>query len=143
MRNNGYCTADLRRSSGRSKVIDIEKHRKRLQRQRQVRRNIMILGLSALIVIIISVLFISFSSQARNIDEPVSYKYFKSIQIDKGDTLWSIAKENMDTEHYKNTSEYVEEIKTMNSLASDQIVAGRYIIVPYYSTEYVSASLLK
>ena len=70
-----------------------------------------------------------------------SYKYFKSVEVAKGDTLWSIAKDNIDYEYYKNTYDYVNEVKRMNSLTSDRIVAGSYIIVPYYSSEFVSDSL--
>ena len=117
------------------------RRRKRLQRQRQVRRNIGIFCLSIMsmmLVISASVLFISFSSQARSMDNPPSYKYFKSVRIEKGDTLWSIADSNMDIEHYDNTSDYIKEVKAMNALKSDNITAGEYIIVPYYSTEYVS-----
>ena len=68
-------------------------------------------------------------------EHTASYKYYKSIQVENGDTLWSIAQNNMD-EHYSNTSEYVAEVKQMNSLRSDQIFAGNYLIIPYYSAEF-------
>ena len=41
----------------------------------------------------------------------------------------------MDVNYYKNTSEYVKEIKTINALVSDRVTAGNYIIIPYYSTD--------
>lgn len=97
----------------------------------------MLLTLSMLFIIFASILLISFSTQASDMEHHASYKYFTSIKIEKGDTLWSIANENMDYDHYKNVSEYVNEVKTMNSLTSDRIVAGSYLIIPYYSTEYV------
>lgn len=57
-------------------------------------------------------------------------KYYKSVLIESGDTLWSIAAK------YKaagmNTSSVVEEIKRMNGLSNDQIIAGNYLIIPYY-----------
>ncbi|WP_455717954.1 cell division suppressor protein YneA [Anaerosporobacter sp.] len=60
-------------------------------------------------------------------------KYVMSIRIEKGDTLWGIAKENI-TSHYESVNEYIEEIKECNSLVSDVIHEGQYLIVPYYSS---------
>ncbi|MCM1183771.1 MAG: LysM peptidoglycan-binding domain-containing protein [Roseburia sp.] len=112
---------------------------KRRQRQLEVRRNILFLTLTMVLIILVSVFVISFSSEASDRDRSVSHKYYTSIRIEQGDTLWSIANEYMDSEHYRNASEYVNEIKAMNSLTSDRIIAGNYLIVPYYSTEYVYA----
>lgn len=114
-------------------IRDAHRKIKKHQRQMQVRRNIAMLSLFVTLTLMASVLFVSISSQAGNVNDDMSCKYFKSIQIEKGDTLWSIANENMDIEHYSNASEYVKEVKSINSLASDRIVAGNYIIVPYYS----------
>lgn len=113
----------------------------RQKRQQQVKRNIMTLIISALAIISLSMLLISFSTEANDMEHQPSYKYFKSVEIAKGDTLWSIANDNIDYEHCKNTYEYVSEVKKMNSLTSDRIIAGSYIIVPYYSSEFVSDSL--
>ena len=108
---------------------------KREKRKKQVRRNLILLILSTIILSSFMVFFVSMSTQASDMDHQVTYKYFKSVYISQGDTLWSIAEENMD-EHYHSTREYIEEVKRMNSLTSDQIVCGSYLIVPYFSTEY-------
>jgi len=59
-----------------------------------------------------------------------SQKYYTSVQIENGDTLWSISKK------YKpdgiSTKEYVEDLKSMNSLASDNIDSGKYLTIYYY-----------
>ena len=110
----------------------------RQRRQAQVRRNIVALILSVFMVIAVSIFLISFSTEANDMEHQPSYKYYKSIEVDKGDTLWSIAKDNIDSNYYKSTYEYVAEVKRMNSLTSDNIVAGSHIIIPYYSTEFVS-----
>lgn len=60
------------------------------------------------------------------------YKYVKSILIESGDTLWSIAERFTDKEHYDNCFEYIKEIKQMNGLKSDKIQAGNYLMVIYY-----------
>ena len=57
-----------------------------------------------------------------------------------GDTLWSIAEDNMDARYYRHTADYVAEVKRMNSLDTDQIIAGSYLIIPYYSTEFVGST---
>ena len=64
-------------------------------------------------------------------DDPVRCKYYKSIQIHSGDTLWNIAEEYM-TEDYESVSEYITEVKKINKLSSDQIQDSQYLTVPYY-----------
>ncbi|MEY8337280.1 LysM peptidoglycan-binding domain-containing protein [Lachnospiraceae bacterium 62-35] len=57
-------------------------------------------------------------------------KYYKSIQIKNGDSLWSIAgeyKENCQM----TTEEYVNELRSMNQLKSDTIYAGQYLTIVY------------
>ena len=61
-------------------------------------------------------------------------KTFMSIQIEEGDTLWSIAK-TYRTEEYKDIRAYIEEIKTSNGIQSDVIHEGNYLIIPYYISE--------
>lgn len=59
-------------------------------------------------------------------------KQVASIQIQKGDTLWSIASRHMSDE-YEDLNEYIAEIMMSNGLSSDKIHAGSYLIVPYYA----------
>lgn len=112
---------------------------KRVQRERQVRRNILLLELSIVLVLVLALSFClgGFFSQASDLEHKISYKYYKSVEIMPGDTLWAIAEEYSDTENYVSTAEYIEEVKRMNSLKGNTIQAGSYLIVPYYSTEFV------
>ncbi len=109
---------------------------KREKRRKQVRKNIILLIVSTILLSTVVVFFACTSIQASDSNHPMSYKYFKSVYISSGDTLWSIAQENMDS-HYANTKEYIEEVKRMNSLTSNQIMQGSYLMIPYYSTEYI------
>ena len=68
---------------------------------------------------------------AHDTKDVVMCKYYKSIEITSGDTLWDIAKENM-SEEYDSVYEYIDEIMEMNNLDSDQIHAGQYLTVAYY-----------
>ncbi len=61
-------------------------------------------------------------------------KYFTNITVKRGDTLWDIAQEYMDKDHYSTVREYVHEIKRMNNLTSDKIYVGQSLIITYYST---------
>ena len=113
---------------------------KRRARQKQVRHNILLLVISVLFIFV-SVFFVaSISTQASDKEHMPSYKYFRSIEISSGDTLWSIAEDNMDARYYRHTADYVAEVKRMNSLDTDQIIAGSYLIIPYYSTEFVGST---
>ena len=58
-------------------------------------------------------------------------KYYKSILIEKGDTLWTIA-ERYISEEYASKTNYIEEVKHMNNLRTDEIHAGNYLVIPYY-----------
>lgn len=107
------------------------------KRQRQVHRNVLTLIISLIIVTATSISFLSLSTEANDMEHQPSYKYYKSIEISKGDTLWSIANANFDADHYKNVNEYVAEVKKLNALISDNIVTGSHIIIPYYSSEFV------
>ena len=64
-------------------------------------------------------------------DDPVRCKYYKSIQIHSGDTLWNIAEEYMDSD-YESIQDYITEVKKINKLSSDQIQDSQYLTVPYY-----------
>ncbi len=58
-------------------------------------------------------------------------KYYKSIRIDEGDSLWSLASV-YSYEGYQNEDEFIAEVKSVNHLHSDCIHSGEYIVVPYY-----------
>ncbi|MCD7826589.1 MAG: LysM peptidoglycan-binding domain-containing protein [Clostridiaceae bacterium] len=65
---------------------------------------------------------------------------FKSVPVTNQDTLWSIAKENYSSE-YQSIQEYIEEIKRCNSLSSDEIRAGSFLLVPYYTHSETAKNL--
>lgn len=74
----------------------------------------------------------SFSESNELDGEEDACKYYTSIEIEVGDSLWSIASEYM-TDDYKNVQDYIEEIKSLNKLSGDKIHAGNYLVIPYYS----------
>ncbi len=62
------------------------------------------------------------------------YKYYTSVEVSSGDTVWSIAQRYMD-DSYTDIHEYIAEIEDINGISGSDITAGNYIIVPYYSDE--------
>lgn len=95
------------------------------------KRRIWFLGaLILVILLLISVVFITKTVTAQRDRQRV--KLVTSVEIRKGDTLWSIASDYYSDE-YEDMNEYIEEIKMSNGIFSDDIQAGNFIIVPYYA----------
>ncbi len=91
-------------------------------------------------MLLATILFITigsaFSDAHGNAQEsPITYKYYKSIIIQPGDTLWDIALEYK-TDDYGSTQEYVDELKEINSLESDSIQESQYLMIAYYDEEF-------
>ena len=91
----------------------------------------MILLLAAILLLLH---FTANRTEAEKVNVP-TYKYYTSIEVDQGESLWSIAVDHMSPE-YKDVYDYMSEIATINPLHGDQLDRGQRIIIPYYSTEY-------
>ena len=61
-------------------------------------------------------------------------KYFTNVTVEEGDTLWDLASEYMDENHYESIYEYIDELKHMNNMTSEDIFAGQNLVVTYYKT---------
>lgn len=68
---------------------------------------------------------------SRDYSQPV-YKYYTSIQVQSGDTLWDIA-DTYTREFDIDKEEYIDEVCRMNHLQNGEIHSGDYITVAYYS----------
>lgn len=107
----------------------------RLRRQRERRKNILLFIMTVCLVFSLSFSIHSFLSNAQSGDKKTECKYYASVSVERGDTLWSIAEEYMGT-HYDCVEDYIREICQINALQDEQhIKAGTYLIVPYYVTE--------
>lgn len=60
------------------------------------------------------------------------YKYYTSVYVSQGESLWSIASEYW-TKEYPDIQAYIREIKRLNGISSDNIQSGKYLCIPYYS----------
>ena len=108
-----------------------------LYRRRQVRRQKMIIATVLTIFIMVCSMFfrsILTDAHGNRSEDPVDYKYYTSIQVEAGDTLSSIAKEYR-TASDESTDDYIDQLKEMNHLSSDEIHEGEYLMVAYADTE--------
>ena len=109
----------------------------KIRRRREMRRNIFMCFLTVMLVISLSLVFFSFGTKAQSSEAEISYKYYKSITVQDGDTLWDYASLYADEEHYNSKQDYIDEVIHMNALTDNEIISGQYIILPYYSLEFV------
>ena len=106
------------------------KHSRRLYRLKRQTCLIMI----TFIVIIFGVLFGSSllnSSHPKAAPEYTEKLYYTSVKVEEGDSLWSIAEENMSAQ-FDSIPAYIKEIKEINHITDDTIQSGAYITIPYY-----------
>ena len=112
------------------------KKQMRNRRQRKNARRITILIATLCIVIGLVIVSGSLFADAHGSanDKAANYKYYKSITIEAGNSLWSIAQE------YKtdscSTEDYINEIMELNSLTSEEIHESQHLMIVYYDEEF-------
>ncbi len=85
------------------------------------------------LLLIVGVCFFSTFNDGGKVSASTSnQKYFVCVEIQEGDTLWSIADLYI-SEEYSSIDEYVDEIKELNDLTEDTIFCGATLVVPYYA----------
>lgn len=95
-------------------------------------RNILLTSASLCLAVVISLGSNGFLSNAETADgKQPEAKYYTSILIQNGDTLWKFAQEYMG-DHYESESAYVREVMKINSLKEEKIIAGQHLVIPYF-----------
>lgn len=107
----------------------------RIRRKRQLYRNIAACLFTVFLIISLSFAFFSFKTKAQSSDEEILYKYYKSIVVENGDTLWGYAEIYGNTEYYDSYETYIKEVMHINFLPDEQITYGQHLILPYYSPD--------
>lgn len=111
----------MKRVDGRRVVNSKKKRALRLRRR--------LLGCIALAFILLSAgAFVIHSSAKGNHQYN---KCYTSVQVQSGDSLWSIAREYQ-SPVFSDTQSSIDEIKRINHIQGDEIKAGDYLTVPYY-----------
>ena len=113
-----------------------ELQKKKRQRELREKRPFFITG-AVLIISLLSVcFFLYFGDRVVKAPDTANDIQSKVVEIKDGDSLWSIAKENMDNTNdsgFINIYQYIHEIKRCNNMKSNQVNAGCYLMVPYYN----------
>ncbi|MCI1721358.1 MAG: LysM peptidoglycan-binding domain-containing protein [Lachnospiraceae bacterium] len=86
--------------------------------------------LACLLAILISLRLTAYTANAGTPDPGT--KYYRSITVENGDSLWSIAENEM-TNGWTDVRDYITEVEQINGLSSETIHAGSRLIVPYYA----------
>ena len=106
------------------------------KRETVVRRQRGLLAVAIIVVVALGILLgTSMNALASSDKDIASYnKYYVSIRVESGDTLWTIADEYVDGFNIEKT-DYIEEVCQINEISKNEIHAGDYIVVPYYSQD--------
>lgn len=86
-----------------------------------------LIGLNLLGVVKLSIL-------AKEPDSPSYTRYYKSILINEGDSLWKIAVQYC-PDGAMQVREYMNELKQINQLEDDTIHSGCYLTIIYFEPE--------
>lgn len=110
--------------------------RTRAARKRLVQKQKCMLLFTAAVLLVLFLVFFGSSllASAKNntAASHTAHKYYTSIQLESGDSLWSIAEAHASL-GYRSYQEYIDEVIQLNHLEDDSIHAGQYLMVPYFS----------
>lgn len=117
---------------------ELRSRRRSLKLRRERKKRLLTMAgsiLTALFLILVcAVSYESIQSKANS-----GFKYYTSITVEAGESLWSLADEYIDYDYYKDKNAYIAEVQSINHLdEKGSISAGQILIVPYYSPEYVN-----
>lgn len=84
-----------------------------------------------LCIIIFSITIIFNSGNHKAYADTINEKCYRYIEVETGDSLWSIAEEYM-SEEYDSIDDYIDEVKQINNIKSDKIYRGATLVIPYY-----------
>ncbi len=113
---------------------------KRFKSKQKARNQLLTSGIlffaGLILIIIISGTIFSNGNVSGSSAEPI--KTYKSLVVERGDTLWDIAKSNANLDYYTIES-YIKEVKSINGIKGYNIFPCDKLILPVLkNTEYYS-----
>ncbi len=99
--------------------------------KKEKKRAIVRIGFLFLFIVLSAGVFATvFTSTAS--DEPQRIKFYTSVRIEPGDSLWSITNTYI-SDDYENREAYMKELCSLNHLMPDSMIhEGQYIVISYY-----------
>lgn len=137
--NNEERAADMeiRRRVEEMSDRELRNCRRALRLRRERRRKMFVMFAAVAATLCMIVLCAAFYG-AIKANASSGYKYYTDIVVEPGDSLWTLAVEYVDYEHYRDINCYINEVRSINHLAEESgLTAGQILIVPYYSAEYI------
>lgn len=117
---------------------EIRAYKRRLRRQREIMRRCITFTITICLIVVGAISYHSISSSANTGKDELNFKYYTSITVAYGETLWDIADKYIDYDMYENKSEYIAEVQNINHLSEEcNIRSGQILIVPYYSNNFL------
>lgn len=86
-------------------------------------------------VVLVAVIVVAALRARYSTDDAIATetKLYTMYTIEQGDSLWSIAEEHVDYDHYDDIRDYVDEVVSINDLDNkNSITAGCNLVIPYY-----------
>ena len=94
------------------------------------RKSKMIFGVIIFVALFVAgSIFVSSTVGASSIEKK---KLLMRVDINYGDTLWSIAEEYAYDNGYTSYEEFIDDVKDINNISGDYIRAGGCLSVPFY-----------
>lgn len=115
---------------------ELKSYRRILRLRRERRRKVFVSAMMIVATFCI-ILVCALSQNTLKTNANSGFKYYTGITVENNETLWDIADEYIDFNHYESKSSYIAEVKSINHLDDAcTISAGQLLIVPYYADEY-------
>ena len=103
------------------------------RREAQVRGQKFCIVLTIVFVIIVGILFgTGIQVYAGKEDTKPVQKYYKTICVEAGDTLWDIAVRQTADFPEISIKDYIKKVKKVNRMEGDDIQSGNYLLLPTY-----------
>ena len=116
---------------------ELRSYRRTLKLRRERRKKCLTL-FSAVFAAICMILICTVSYGSIKSKANSGFKYYTSVTVGAGETLWEIADDYIDYSHYKDKNSYISEVESINHLNEEgSVAAGQVLILPYYSAEFV------
>jgi hypothetical protein len=95
-------------------------------------KKVMLIGVACILMITFFIVGKVNVNAGNSYEVDYSNKRYTNYTVQTGDSLWSIAEEHIDYTYFSDIYEYMDELRDMNHLKSDDIYYGQNLLITYY-----------